>query len=492
MDLSTYGAEWRYRFTADEIDHLERVEQGLALISDISRADVTLLVRDGDVALVVAQAQPHSIATLYREPWVGRPLSFQENPLISSGLMQGRRGQRQRNLLDQGTPIIQQVLPVISSSGRTIAVLQIETNLIAYERHKRRHRSFRKAVTWLQTMVLRGDLEGAEQLSRFGEWDGILFVDQTYHIRYLSGIANNHYRRLGYLDDLHDKHIGDLQTRDEMLVRDAFKTGICQEHEVVEGDRHWTRKVVPIRSYGPGWWPRNRISTGNSVPTLRGAIIMVHDDTEARRRELELQILATMIKEVHHRVKNNLQTVASILRMQGRRTDNRETRQQLNEAVNRVLAVAIIHEFLSGDDKQAINIRDVCQRIVKQTQRAAVSPDKNIDLNVIGPVIYLPSQQATACALAANELVLNALEHAFVDKESGSVLVRLVDAGDQVTLEISDDGGGLPETFDPQTTSGLGLMIVRALVESDLKGCFSMEQTSGGTKALVTFQKDNL
>ena len=99
--------------------------------------------------------------------------------------------------------------------------------------------------------------------------------------------------------------------------------------------------------------------------------------------------------------------------MQSRRSTNPDVQLQLTEAVNRVLAVAVIHEFLSRESDQSINIREVCQRIVTQTQRAAVLPDKEITLRIQGPAIYLPSQQATACALVANELLLNAVEHAF-------------------------------------------------------------------------------
>lgn len=479
--------DWSHNFSDQELQLLERVESALSLVADVSRADITLFVKDGDNAVVVGQARPYSIATLYRKPWLGRRLPLVEDALLEGGLSQGRRGQRQRNLLDQGTPIIQQVLPLISETRKLPAVLQVETNLIAWERHRRRHQSFRKAVTWLQEMVLRGDLTGACQLSRFGEWDGILFVDETHHVRYLSGIANNLYRRLGYLDDLHHKHIGDLQTKDEELLREAFASQTCEEHQVQEGSQHWTRKVVPLWTYPPRWWPFAR--NEQRKPLLRGALIMVHDDTEALRKAQELQVLATMIKEVHHRVKNNLQTVASILRMQARRAESEEARLQLQEAVNRVLAVAVIHEFLSRDDEQSINIRDVCQRIVTQTQRAAMQPDERISLRVQGPAIYLPSQQATACVLVANELVLNALEHAFEGQESGAILLSLADEGDRVRLEVLDDGAGLPTSFVLASADSLGLSIVRTLVEGDLKGSFALEPAEPGTRAIIEFDK---
>lgn len=485
---ATEPDRWRSRYSADDLRLLDQIECGMGLTADVSRADVMLLVQQGDAALVIAQAQPHSIASLYRDPWIGRLLSFDDYPLLASGLRDGKKTlQHQRNLLEQGTPIIEQVLPVMADGNRPIAVLQIETNLIAWERHRRRHQSFRAAVEWLQEMCLRGELAGAQRLSPFGEWDGILFVDHEHRIRYLSGIANNLYRRLSYLNDLHGEHIGDLNTKDEVLVREAFETLTCQEREAIEGARYWTRKVVPIWSYESSRWP---FAPKASKATLRGALIMVHDETEAREKALELHIKSTMIKEVHHRVKNNLQTVASILRMQSRRTDNLEVQSQLNEAVNRVLAVAVIHEFLSRDDEQAINIRDVCQRIVTQTQRAAVGPEKQITLRSQGPAIYLPSQQATACALVANELLLNALEHAFDGRDSGTVLLNLMDEGDQVVLEVVDDGVGLPEQSDAETPGSLGLTIVRTLVVGDLKGELVMQRADPGTRVVVRFAKD--
>jgi two-component sensor histidine kinase len=479
---------WSKQLTEAELRLLERVEKGMALTADVSRADVLMFVREGDLAVAVAQVKPHSIATLYRQSWIGQRRPLDEDPLIAAALTNGKRGQRQRNLLEQATPIIQQVWPVVVESGRVIGALQVETNLIAWERHKRRHTSFQRAVKWLQGMTLRGDLASADSLARFGEWDGVLFVDDSYHIRYLSGIANNLYRRLGYLDELQGQHIGDLQTKDELLVRQAFKTRTCQMHQVSEGARYWTRSVVPLWSYGSLSWPFGRQRQGQL--TLRGALVMVHDETEKRRKAQELQVLSTMIREVHHRVKNNLQTVASILRMQSRRADDSDVQLQLSEAVNRVMAIAVIHEFLSQDDDQSINVRDVCQRIATQTQRAAIQPGRQIVLRTQGPPIYLPSQQATACALVANELLLNALEHGFGSREAGTVTMRLQDLGDEMALEVVDDGSGLPEHFDLERTDSLGLNIVRTLVEGDLKGQFSMERAFPGTRAVVQFRKD--
>ncbi|MER2599961.1 MAG: histidine kinase N-terminal domain-containing protein [Caldilineales bacterium] len=479
---------WHSRFSADEIALLQRVQDGMPLVADLSRADMKLVIRQGDEGLIIAQAMPHSITSLYRQSWQGHTLPLVEYPMLAAGLTGGRiPGENRHNLLDQGTPIVEQVLPVFSADGRILAVVQVETNLIAWERHRRRHQVFRTAINWLQAMLLRGDLADALPLTPFGEWDGVVFVDKDLIIRYVSGIANNLYRRLNYLTDLHGTHVGDLHTKDELLARQAMATRTCLEHEVKEGNRYWKRKALPLLVYKTGRWPLLRSA---AQPVLRGVLILVHDETEEREKAIELAVKSTMIKEVHHRVKNNLQTVASILRMQSRRAENAETRQLLSEAVNRVLSVAVIHEFLSRDDDQAINIRDVCQRIVTQTQRAALLPDKQITLRVQGPPIYLPSQQATACALVANELLLNALEHAFKDRAQGSVTLNLADEGDQVVLEVVDDGIGLMPDAEDVPSDSLGLMIVRTLVEGDLKGQLLMTSAAPGTRVVASFKKE--
>jgi two-component sensor histidine kinase len=215
---------------------------------------------------------------------------------------------------------------------------------------------------------------------------------------------------------------------------------------------------------------------------------MVHDATDERRKRQELEVKTTMIQEVHHRVKNNLQTIAAVLRMQARRAEDSGTQQALKEAINRILSVAVIHEFLSLDESQTINVRDVCQRIVAQTRQVLV-PGQMIDLSVEGPAIYLPSQQATACALVINELIQNALEHGFASKKRGAIRVTLTDSGDAMKIVIWDDGDPLPADFSLDVPTSLGLQIVRTLVQGDLHGQVTLANDADGVTAIVSFPK---
>jgi two-component sensor histidine kinase len=470
---------------------IENIRRGMAITADLSRSDL-LLVRPLDAGRVevIAQAQPHSIQSLYDTRLEGAALSRKEAPVILDAWRRGRSVRAQRDFYSSGAPIVQEVSPIPGPRGEPVALLSTETSLIQLERHRSRHVSFRRAVQWLRAMCIRGELAASENLSPFGEWDGVLLVDSQRRITYLSGIANNLYRRLGYMEDLRRRKLSSLNTADDEMVLAALQSRMPLEHEAEEGPRTWIRKVLPV------WAPRNSrgwlqaMSAGMGHPgNATGVLIMVHDATEERRKKQELEMKITMIQEIHHRVKNNLQTIAAMLRMQARRTKEDEALVAINEAISRILSVAVIHEFLSHDERQAINIRDVCQRIVNQSRQVTAAPGTRLVFAVDGPAIYLPSQQATACALVVNELIQNAVEHGFEKKKHGHIHIRLADQGNQVSLEIRDDGEPLPAEFDLDKPSSLGLQIVRSLVEGDLHGRLSLENRDSEVTATMVFPK---
>ena len=199
-----------------------------------------------------------------------------------------------------------------------------------------------------------------------------------------------------------------------------------------------------------------------------------------------------MIQEIHHRVKNNLQTIAALLRLQARRSDSPEVAEQLRESVGRIISIAVVHEFLSHEENSAINIHEVSNRILGEVRNGVLDHTRPINLSLEGTRNFvLPAQQATSSALIINELVQNAVEHAFVGLPGGSIVVRLIEQGDSLCIEIADDGLGLPEQFDPVRHGGLGLQIVRSLVREDLKGQFELVTNSNGkgVQATVSFPK---
>ncbi len=472
---------------------LDKLRADMPIVCDISRADFLLYqLVEPDKAIVRDHLHPHSIAPTRLASTEGSVVSIEEEPLVFRALRQGKKGTRNTWIRSVGTPIVQQVFPVRGPSGSVIAALSIETNLLEHERLRRRRPAFRRALRQVQSMLLRGELVTADVLSPFGEHDGILVVDRDLRILYVSGIATNLYRRLGYAGNLVGRKLTYLKTGDAELVSTALAESRCLEVERKEGYRHWLRKAIPLlredtrlqRLLG-----RRRRDRQSPV----GVLILVHDATTARRRAQDMRVRSAMVQEVHHRVKNNLQAVASLLRMQARRAQTEETRTALMDGANRILSVAVVHEFLSQHESRVINIREVSQRIINQVRQNTVPLDKALHFNLKGRSVYLPNQQATACALVINELLNNALEHGFREGAEGTITVELQDTGDEVAIRIIDDGEGLPKDFDLEGDTSLGLTIVRTLVQGDLKGTLRIEpRPKRGTIAVVTFPKTTL
>jgi two-component sensor histidine kinase len=197
---------------------------------------------------------------------------------------------------------------------------------------------------------------------------------------------------------------------------------------------------------------------------------------------------AAIVREMHHRVKNNLQTVAMLLRLQmsgGRKVSAREV---LHESINRILSIAAVHEVLSQKGFRLVDVKDVIERIVAAITQNMLQPGKDIQITVEGEEVSLPSQPATSLALAVNELIQNAVEHAFVGRSQGAIAIRLTQDREDLSIEVTDDGVGFPADFDAAPARSLGLQIVETLVKEDLKGEF-MLSNGRGTRALIRIPK---
>jgi GAF domain-containing protein len=199
-----------------------------------------------------------------------------------------------------------------------------------------------------------------------------------------------------------------------------------------------------------------------------------------------LIVRSAVVREMHHRVKNNLQTIAMLLRVQLR--DGREVsgREVLLETINRVLSIAAVHEILSVEGFRLINVRDLLSRVTHTVGQTLARPHLRVEISVEGDQVFMPSQQATSVALATTELVQNAMEHAFADRAAGRIVVLLAQTGREWIIEVTDDGVGLPAGSDPLASDNLGLKIVRALVVDDLGGRFEVgRREGGGTRAVL-------
>jgi len=207
---------------------------------------------------------------------------------------------------------------------------------------------------------------------------------------------------------------------------------------------------------------------------------------EARRADA----LAILLQEMHHRIKNNLQTVADLLSLEMSASPSPAARKSLRDSISRIKSIAAVHELLSVEQLRLTNITELAQQVCDISLRHLVRPDQRVSVQIDGPDIYLPSKQATALALVMNELIANALEHAFQYGRPGQLNINLAQEGNQVTVSVADNGRGLPPDFDSTRQSKLGLQIVHTLVEKDLAGTLRLEnRPGGGSHAILTFYK---
>ncbi|HVE92458.1 MAG TPA: sensor histidine kinase, partial [Actinomycetota bacterium] len=202
-----------------------------------------------------------------------------------------------------------------------------------------------------------------------------------------------------------------------------------------------------------------------------------------RRRDRMLMYKDAVIREIHHRVKNNLQTIASLLRLQSRRLTSDEAKDALEESVRRISTIALVHETLSSASSDLVDFAEVVRGVMNMLEDGLGLDQRGVRQEVQGQVGELPAVVATPLALVLTELVQNAAEHAFVGREGGTITIELERVDASICATVADDGVGMPESFTWEG-AGLGLKIVQALVDHEMKGSLEMER-SGGTTVRV-------
>lgn len=203
----------------------------------------------------------------------------------------------------------------------------------------------------------------------------------------------------------------------------------------------------------------------------------------------KLMVKGALLQEMHHRVKNNLQQIASLLRLQKHYAGDRPATEVLEESIGRVMAVSAVHELLSREDLDTISVRKIAEHIVQATKQSLTLPNKRIDFRVEGPELRLSSHQANSVALVLNEMVQNAVEHGFKVADEGSILVRLMEKPNDWLLEVVNTGDAPRPDFNPDKHHDLGLQIIQGLVRGDLQGVFKLVREGEETVASVRWPK---
>ena len=447
------------------------------MIADLSFADLVLWFPANEGGFVaLAHVRPSTSHTMFHADFVGERIQPELEPLVQAAWKsQNIERSQETKIWSPEMAMRVEAIPMVRN-GRTLAVITSHMDLSSSRMPSRLELTYRQCAydllkmgtlgLWPDFASPTGSRRGAPRVG-----DGLLRLDVDGIVQYASPNGVSAFRRLGDGESLEGRSLAEVTTgllKDRRMVDESLPL-------VVTGRMPWRTE---IESRG--------VSLSLRAIPLRdgserfGALVLCRDVSELRRREQELVTKDATIREIHHRVKNNLQTVAALLRMQSRRMHSEEGKQGLEQAMRRVATIALVHETLSQGLAQNVDFDELIDRQFRLSAEVA-SPLQRVKTEREGEFGELPSDFATPLALVINELVTNAVEHGLQD-QGGTVWLmanrfKNKSGDDALIVKIADDGVGLPEG---NIAEGLGLQIVRTLVTSELGGTIDWSTREGG------------
>ena len=467
-------ARLRTDLSEDQTEHLQRLLGSWSLLADLAFSDLLLVAPVSSAPagtqpqlVVLGQIRPNNRSTLISQDLVGQTMSEERWDLAAEALHTGRLIEGTIELAEFDEEVLVWNVPVrfedevvavllrVQGSIRGSASLYERTYLDVFERFC--------IMISESTFPFADEEVAAEETPRVG--DGAIVVDEKGCVEFTTPNAVNALHRMGVFSPPDGSQFDELGV-DAALVAVALSSGrpVIEERER-RPDVAVLAHCVPMLAGG----------------AVTGALILLRDVTDLRRLDRLVLSKDAAIREVHHRVKNNLQTISALLRIQSRRTGAGDGRQALLEAERRIRSIAIVHEILSREPGDQVPFAEIVSSLVQMAEDSVVVSHP-IEITVHGDLGDTTADIATPLAVALAEILQNAVEHGFVGEnpaqEVGHVVLTLGNDRDKLWANISDNGCGLPDGFDIATTTSLGLSIVRDLVITQLHGAITME--SGG------------
>jgi two-component sensor histidine kinase len=489
----------RTTLSPEAVKHLGELIAEWQLLADLSFADLTLWVPlRKDVKnwpeghLAVAHIRATTAATIFLEDPIGRQISWGSSSRIDEALSSG---EIVRDNIEEryGDFLVKHEAIPVQFKGSVIAVISRIRNIETMRTPSKLELNYREIANQIYRMISQGTFpfEGslylAEAAPRVG--DGLIRLDLNGVVTFASPNALSAFNRLGWSSDLTSQNLGEVL--DSLSEMSGHSLNQQPHHE------NWQRSVSGKLLKRREFENESGVIDILALPLLEmkdrvGALVLIHDITELRRRDRALISKDATIREMHHRVKNNLQTVSALLRLQSRRIEDLSASRALDEAVRRIGSIALVHETLANNTTEMVAFDSILKQILHSEIDLSIRGDLDkISYELLGEVGDLPSGAATALALIVTELIHNAIEHGLSGSGSGLKVrtARFTDLAQKVMIEIevSDDGAGISKDFSLKEDGNLGLEIVKTLTENELKGELAFEKKNPGTSFLIRF-----
>jgi two-component sensor histidine kinase/PAS domain-containing protein len=461
----------------DDVEWLQDLVREGQIVADLSLADIAMWVRTSDGAwMAVALFRASTASTVFYRDIVGTRISDTWEKLFDECERRGVMVEPTEPIWFDETATQVRAIPIRRSGGSApIAVLTRHT-LVSGNPTNRQSKSFIESAEQIYSMIAEGAFPDPSQreLPKLGApraSDGLIKLDREGTVTYASPNALSVFNRLGYSTPMEGTNLVEVVTRlgnaqelaaDEMLPM-VIGGRVPWQADFRVGQMTTVVRGIPLRQDG------ERI----------GAILLLRDVTDLRRQERELVSKNATIREIHHRVKNNLQTVASLLRIQSRRTKTADVKDALSQAMRRVEAIAVVHDALASGLAQSVDFDDVAARVAPLAAEVANTVGPTIRPVIEGQFGFLPSEFATPLAVVLTELITNAVEHGLPDRDGGAVVIRAERSVDRLKVSVTDNGRGIDLSTVGQ---GLGTQIVTTLVKNELTAEIDWANgTNGGT-----------
>ncbi|MEM7141054.1 MAG: histidine kinase N-terminal domain-containing protein [Actinomycetota bacterium] len=459
------------------IEHCGHLVSGWSLLSDLSFSDLLLYApADPEAESFVVLGHTRSVtgATVHHTDPVGTGVTSSRRPLLQRALLEGQRlvGLVPRGPAEPhgGDPLVDEHLGGIGDRltvdyipvrvrGEAVAILAREGDPGLLRHPNPTERRYRDVWERFATMVDAGDfpLERSERVGEFREprvGDGVVILDREQRVEFASPNAISALHRLGVWANVVGSSLAELG-QEARAVRRAFASRHSTVEELDRGRTSVIARCHPLVENG-------RVS---------GAVLLLRDISELRSRDKLLVSKDATIREIHHRVKNNLQTIQSLLRLQSRRLDSAEARVAVEQSARRIGSIAIVHETLSTETADVVDFDAVAHRVVRMVEEGLGSAERPLRITLEGSWGELAGDVAMPLAVVLTELVQNAVDHSASD---GAVTITLAATPRDLEMRVIDGGAGVPEGFALDRDAGLGLTIVRTFVVHDLGGSISL------------------
>ena len=451
----------------EDIQILVEFDEKINSMAMLTSNDIFIdaLTCNGEDSVVLAWARPEK-KSLYNKSVVG-DLAYSENePGVYQTVISGKISRAIRGVSQEGVPIAQTVVP-IKNGEMIIGVLIMERDISREIEQEQEVNVLKETVEFLKKSLI--ELNISE--SYFADWfnNGIFVLNKECCIIYVNKAAHDLYLKEENMEPMGNdlsKFLGSFKDIGDMLDKISSPTEVGYQDEVYNFHIH------PI----------------GIQDDLDGAVIIVQDMTELKIKERELQGKDMLIREIHHRVKNNLQNIAAILQLQMRRTNSEEARNAFQASISRILSIAAAQNVFSRQSFDTVKLKELLSYILNSTLESYKLENQNIISVVEGHNIEISSTQAIPVALIANEVISNAMKHGIKNDETGEIRINIAENDDLVSMEFYDSGKNAL-SYDSNDENKLGLQIVKALSQEQLGGRFTIGKANGETKAEIIFMK---